>query len=75
MITRQSGNFIINGALYTLAAGQEVSYPDAASVQEFDTPELAQAAHQEQYPDQYIDEDAVPLDSDGVPIREVVDDD
>ncbi len=57
ILTKTEGYFIINSAAISLSDDTEVSHRDDATVQEFDTEELMLAAHKEQFPDQYSDED------------------
>ena len=55
IITKTEGHFIINSAAVSLD-GNVVSYRDDAVVQEFDTEEAMLAAHEEQFPELYIEE-------------------
>jgi len=56
IITKTEGHFIINSAAVSLD-GNVVSYRDDAVVQEFDTKEAMLAAHKEQFPDAYVEEE------------------
>jgi len=58
IITKTEGHFIINSSAISLD-GNVVSYRDDATVQEFDTKGAMLAAHQEQFPEQYEDEDGI----------------
>ena len=57
ILTKTEGYFIINGGAISLGDDTEVSYRDDATVQEFDTEALMLAAHEEQFPEQYSDEE------------------
>jgi len=48
---------IINSTAVVLTEGQVVSYRDDAIVQEFETKEEMFAAHREQFPDQWQEEE------------------
>ena len=54
---KTSGCYIINSTAACLMEGQVVSYRDDAIVQEFETEEEMLAAHQEQFPEQYTEEE------------------
>ena len=54
IITKTSGFYIIGTALIILGPKNEVSYPSTADVQTFTTAGKARAAHQAQFPDQYL---------------------
>ena len=56
ILTKTSGNWIINEALFELEEGVTiVSYRDDAIVEgPFPDPEAMKAAHREQYPEQYV---------------------
>ena len=56
IITKTEGHFIINGSAISLD-GNVVSYRDDAVVQEFATEEAMLAAHQEQFPEQYVEDE------------------
>ena len=56
IITRTEGYFIINSSAVSLGPSNVVSYRDDAVVQEFDTEDAMLAAHQEQFPDQYTED-------------------
>ena len=55
ILTKTEGYFIINSGAVSLSESTSVSYRDDATVQEFDTEALMLAAHEEQFPDQYLD--------------------
>lgn len=57
MITQTSGYYIINGAAIALGPDNVVSYREDADVQSFETEEEMLAAHQEQYPEQYVEDE------------------
>ena len=61
ILTKTSGNWIINSALFELEEGITiVSYRDDAIVEgPFPDPEVMKAAHKEQFPEQYAES---PLD-------------
>ena len=60
IITKTEGHYIINSAAVSLN-GTVVSYRDDAVVQEFDTEAEMLAAHELQFPEQYVvDESAEP---------------
>tara|TARA_R110000764_G_scaffold83133_4_gene163583 strand:- start:1811 stop:1999 length:189 start_codon:yes stop_codon:yes gene_type:complete len=54
IITKTTGYFIINEGAMALSGNTVVSYRDDATVQEFDTEALMLAAHEEQFPEQYL---------------------
>ena len=54
IITKKDGYFIINGAAFSLTDSTVVSYRDDAIVQEFESEEAMLAAHEDQYPEQYL---------------------
>ena len=56
IITKTEGHFIINSTAVSLD-GNVVSYRDDAVVQEFDTEEAMLAAHKEQFPEAYTEEE------------------
>ena len=62
VLTKTSGNWIINGALYELEEGITiVSYRDDAVVEgPFPDPETMEAAHREQFPEQYLSSEQSP---------------
>ena len=57
ILTKTSGNWIINEALFELEEGVTiVSYRDDAIVEgPFPDPEAMKAAHRAQYPEQYVE--------------------
>lgn len=55
IITRTEGYFIVNSAAISLSGGI-VSHRDDAVVQEFATEAEMLAAHQAQFPEQYLEE-------------------
>jgi hypothetical protein len=57
ILTKTEGYFIINEGAVSLDGTNVVSYRDDATVQEFDTEALMLAAHEEQFPEQYVEED------------------
>ena len=57
ILTKTEGYFIINDGAVSLDGTNVVSYRDDATVQEFDTEALMLAAHEEQFPEQYVEED------------------
>lgn len=57
ILTKTEGYFIINDGAVSLDGTNVVSYRDDATVQEFDTEALMLAAHEEQFPEQYGEED------------------
>ena len=57
ILTKTEGYFIINDGAVSLDGTNVVSYRDDATVQEFDTEALMLAAHEEQFPDQYVEEE------------------
>ena len=57
IITRTEGYLIINSAAISLSGGI-VSYRDDAAVQEFATEAEMLAAHQAQFPEQYLEASA-----------------
>ena len=57
ILTKTEGYFIINDGAISLSESNVVSYRDDATVQEFDTEALMLAAHEEQFPEQYSDEE------------------
>ena len=56
MITKIKGYWIINGSAVSLTIGQVVSYPDNATVEQFDTEELMLEEHELRYPEKYLEE-------------------
>ena len=54
ILTKTEGYFIINSGAISLSESTSVSHRDDATVQEFDTEALMLAAHEEQFPDQYL---------------------
>ncbi len=54
IITKTEGHYIINSAAISLD-GNVVSFRDDAVVQEFGTKDEMLAAHEEQFPDQYVE--------------------
>jgi len=54
IITKEDGYFIINSAAFPLTDSTVVSYRNDAIVQEFASEELMEAAHREQFPEQYV---------------------
>lgn len=56
-LTKTSGNWIINGALYELIEGVTiVSYRDDAVVEgPFPDSEAMETAHRQQFPEQYLE--------------------
>ena len=54
ILTKTEGHFIINDGAFSLSVPDVVSYRDVATVQEFDTEALMLAAHEEQFPEQYL---------------------
>ena len=56
IITKTEGYFIINTAAVSLD-GTVVSYRDDATVQEFASESEMLTAHEEQFPDQYVEEE------------------
>jgi len=59
IITKTDGHFIINSAAISLDGNNVVSFRDDAVVQEFGTKEEMLAAHEQQFPDQYVEEEAI----------------
>jgi len=59
IITKTAGHFIINSAAISLDGNNVVSFSEGAVVQEFDTKEEMLAAHEQQFPDQYVDEEVI----------------
>ena len=57
ILTKTEGYFIINSGVVSLSESTSVSYRDDATIQEFDTEALMLAAHEEQFPNQYLDSD------------------
>jgi hypothetical protein len=57
IITKTEGHFIINTAAVSLLDGTVVSYRDDATVQEFASESEMLTAHEEQFPDQYVEEE------------------
>ena len=57
MITKIKGYWIINGSAVSLTIGQVVSYPDNATVEQFDTKELMLKEHELRYPEKYLDDE------------------
>ena len=55
IITKEDGYFIINDAAFALTDRTVVSYRDDAIVQEFDSEDAMLAAHEEQFPGQYLE--------------------
>ena len=55
IITKEDGYFIINDAAFALTDRTVVSYRDDAIVQEFESEEAMLAAHEEQFPGQYLE--------------------
>ena len=54
---KTSGCYIINSTAVCLMEGEIVSYRDDAVVQEFETEEEMLVAHEEQFPEQYLEEE------------------
>ena len=59
IITKTDGHFIINSTAISLDDNNVVSFRDDAVVQEFGTKEEMLAAHEQQFPDQSVDEEAI----------------
>ena len=59
IINKTDGHFIINSAAISLDGNNVVSFSEGAVVQEFDTKEEMLAAHKQQFPDQYVDEEVI----------------
>jgi len=59
IITKTAGHFIINSAAISLDGNNVVSFRDGAVVQEFNTKEEMLAAHEQQFPDQYVEEEGI----------------
>ena len=57
ILTKTEGHFIINDGAFSLSGTDVVLYRDVATVQEFDTEALMLAAHEEQFPEQYVVEE------------------
>ena len=60
IITKTEGHFIIHTSAISLLDGTVVSYRDSARVQEFASEAEMLTAHEEQFPDQYVEEEELP---------------